>query len=53
MQNGGGAGHVAIVESVNADGSITISEMNYAGNFNRVTSRTVSAGSAAGFNFIH
>lgn len=53
MQNGGGAGHVAIVESVNSDGSLTISEMNYAGNFNRVTSRTVSAGEAAGFNYIH
>lgn len=53
MQNGGGYGHVAIVESVNSDGSITISEMNYAGNFNRVTSRTVSAGTAAGFNYIH
>lgn len=53
MQNGGGYGHVAIVESINGDGSITISEMNYAGNFNRVTSRTVSAGTAAGFTFIH
>ena len=53
MQNGGGYGHVAIVESVNGDGSITISEMNYAGNFNRVTSRTVSAGTAAGFTYIH
>lgn len=53
MQNGGGYGHVAIVESVNSDGSITISEMNYAGNFNRVTSRTVSAGTAAGFTYIH
>ncbi len=53
MQNGGGYGHVAIVESVGSDGSITISEMNYAGNFNRVTSRTVDAGSAAGFSYIH
>lgn len=53
MQNGGGYGHVAIVESVNSDGSITVSEMNYAGNFNRVTSRTVSAGVAAGFTYIH
>lgn len=53
MQNGGGYGHVAIVESVNSDGSITISEMNYAGNFNRVTSRTVSAGTASGFTYIH
>lgn len=53
MQNGGGYGHVAIVESVNPDGSITVSEMNYAGNFNRVTSRTVGAGTAAGFTYIH
>lgn len=53
MQNGGGAGHVAIVEGVNSDGSITISEMNYAGNWDRVTSRTVDAGTAARFNFIH
>ena len=53
MQNGGGYGHVAIVESVNSDGSITISEMNYAGNFNRVTSRTVDAGSVGAFNYIH
>jgi surface antigen len=53
MQNGGGYGHVAIVESVNSDGSITISEMNYAGNFNRVTSRTVDAGSVGAFSYIH
>ena len=53
MQNGGGYGHVAIVESVNSDGSITISEMNYAGNFNRVTSRTVGAASVGSFNYIH
>jgi len=43
MQNGGGYGHVAIVESINSDGSMTISEMNYAGNFNRVTIRVVGA----------
>lgn len=53
MQNGGGYGHVAVVESVNSDGSITVSEMNYAGNFNRVTSRTVGAGTAAGFTYIY
>lgn len=53
MQNGGGYGHVAIVESVGTDGSVTLSEMNYAGNFNKVTSRTISGASAAGFNFIH
>lgn len=55
MQNGGGAGHVAIVESVNPGESITISEMNYAGNFNRVTSRTMGWGEATSgwFNYIH
>jgi len=55
IQNGGGAGHVGIVESVNPGESIMISEMNYAGNFNRVTSRTMSWGEAVGgrYNFIH
>ena len=27
----GGYGHVAYVESVNSDGSVTVSEMNYQG----------------------
>lgn len=39
MQNGGGYGHVAIVESVNPGVSVTISEMNgfrWGGGFNRV-----------------
>ncbi|MDB5177636.1 MAG: hypothetical protein JWO61_19 [Candidatus Saccharibacteria bacterium] len=52
MQNGGGYGHVAIVESVDGAGNITVSEMNYAG-YNIVSSRTLSAGQAAGYNFIH
>lgn len=47
----GYAGHVAVVESVNSDGSITISEMNYLWNFNRVTSRTISPGSVS--HFVH
>lgn len=46
-------GHVGIVESVNPDGSIYISEMNYAGNFNRVTYRTIPAAQAALYNYIH
>lgn len=51
-QGGAGyAGHVGIVESVNSDGSITISEMNYLYNFNRVTSRTIAPSSVS--NFIH
>lgn len=48
----GGLGHVAVVESVGEDGSITISEMNYAG-WNVQSYRTLSAGQAAGYNFIH
>lgn len=47
----GGYGHVAVVESVGADGSISISEMNYAG-WNVKSYRTLSAGEAAGYNFI-
>src|SRR5690606_25336541 len=38
----GGYGHVGYVERVNADGSVLVSEMNYAG-WNRVSSRTISA----------
>ncbi len=52
MQNGGGYGHVAIVESVDGAGNVTVSEMNYAG-YNVVSSRTLSAGQAASYNFIH
>lgn len=46
-------GHVGIVESVNADGSVNFSEMNYAGGFNMVTYRTIPAGQAALYNYIH
>ncbi len=48
----GGYGHVGYVESVNADGSITVSEMNYAG-WNRVSSRTIPASNIGQFNYIH
>lgn len=49
----GYAGHVGVVESVNADGSITITEMNNMayGGFNRVNSRTFTPSSA--IKFIH
>lgn len=47
----GGYGHVAVVESVGVDGSITVSEMNYAG-WNRISSRTLSAGEAGSYNYI-
>lgn len=48
----GGYGHVAVVESINPDGSILISEMNYAG-WNVKSSRTISASQAGSYNYIH
>lgn len=55
MHNFGGYGHVAIVESVSADGSVTVSEMNYyanGGGWNRISYRTLDAGAASSYNFI-
>lgn len=52
MQNGGGYGHVAVVEQMFEDGSFRISEMNYAG-WNIVSSRTLTAGQAGSYSFIH
>ncbi len=48
----GGYGHVAFVEKANADGSVTISEMNYRG-WNRVSYRTISPAEFSQYNFIH
>ena len=48
----GGYGHVGYVERVNEDGSIFVSEMNYAG-WNRVSTRTVDASQVGAFNYIH
>ncbi len=48
----GGYGHVGYVERVNDDGSILVSEMNYAG-WNVVSSRTVSADQVGSMNYIH
>jgi surface antigen len=48
----GGYGHVGYVERVNEDGSILVSEMNYAG-WNRVSSRTISASQVGMYNYIH
>ena len=45
-------GHVAFVESVNADGSWKISEMNAVG-WDIMSNRTFSAVDAAKYNFIH
>lgn len=48
----GGAGHVGIVERVNGDGSIHVSEMNYRG-WNRISERDISPSEASSYNYIH
>jgi Surface antigen len=48
-----GLGHVAIVESVNSDGSIVVSEMQFNGGLGSVSTRTLSASQAASHNFIN
>lgn len=55
VERSGYYGHVGVVETVNGDGSITISEMNnYAyGGFNIVNKRTISAGQASSYTYIH
>lgn len=45
-------GHVAVVERVYEDGSIQVSEMNYVG-WNIKSFRTISAGQATSYNYIH
>ncbi len=53
MQTSQGAyGHVAYVENVNSDGSITVSEMNYNGGPGNVSTRTISASQAGSYNYI-
>lgn len=56
MQNGGGYGHVAIVEQVMDNGDVRVSEMNYlggGGGFNIVSGRTISAGQTRSYSYIH
>ena len=48
----GGYGHVAVVESINSDGSLLVSEMNYAG-WNVKSTRKVPAGSVGSYSYIH
>jgi len=54
QQGGGwsGMGHVGVVERVNDDGSIYVSEMNYAG-YNKISSRTIPASQVGSYNYIH
>lgn len=51
----GRPGHVGVVETILPNGDIVISEMNnYAyGGFNRVNNRTISAGQATGYTYVH
>lgn len=56
MQNGGYLGHVAIVESIAANGDLSISEMNAyvsGGGYNIVSGRNVPAGNVSQYLFIH
>lgn len=56
MQNGGGYGHVAIVEEILPNGDISISEMNAyvpGGGFNIVSGRIVPAANVGSYNYIH
>ena len=46
-------GHVSYVESVNPDGSWTVSEMNYTAGWNRVDQRTVRRGQVPLVGFIY
>ncbi|HSX06306.1 MAG TPA: CHAP domain-containing protein [Candidatus Saccharimonadia bacterium] len=48
----GGLGHVAFVESVDADGTWHISEMNAVG-WDETNNRTMPASAAVRYNFIH
>lgn len=50
---GSAAGHVAYVESVNPDGSFTVSEMNYNGNWGRITFRTLHRGDTYIVGFVY
>lgn len=51
----GSPGHVAVVESVSDDGTVVVSEMNNSayGGFNIINNRTISAGQASLYQYIH
>ena len=55
FQTTGGSyyGHVGIVNSVNADGSVTISDMNGIAGWGRVGTTTISAEQATRYNYIY
>ena len=49
----GSYGHVAYVESVGSNGSVTVSEMNYSGGPYVKDTRTISASQTGSYNYIH
>jgi surface antigen/peptidyl-tRNA hydrolase len=56
IQNGGGFGHVGIVEKILPNGDISISEMNAyfpGGGYNTVSGRIVLAGNVPNYLYIH
>jgi surface antigen len=58
MANGGGYGHVAVVESVNSGVSVRVTEMNAyrcGGGFNRISTCDISWSEATSgmYNYIH
>jgi len=56
IQNDGYLGHVAIVESILANGDLSISEMNAyvsGGGYNIVSGRTIIAGNVGQYTYIH
>ncbi|TFU63250.1 CHAP domain-containing protein [Jeotgalicoccus nanhaiensis] len=48
-----GQGHVAVVERVNGDGSILVSEMQFGGGLGDLNTRTISASQVSSHNFIN
>jgi surface antigen len=55
FQNGGGYGHVGIVEGFQADGSVIVSEMNNysGGGYNGINDRIIPVNQIGMFNYIH
>ena len=53
QSNSGPYGHVAYVENVSSDGSVTVSEMNYGHGAGVVSTRTISASETSSYNYIH
>lgn len=49
VQGAGGYGHVAVVESINSDGSVTTSNWNWAGNWANTTYVRFTPGSGVSF----